>query len=161
MTDFNSEVADLYPWLFKIARKYCSSMCDIEDLVGDTIYKILSNKEKFKEGSPLKPWCEVIMLNTYITDYNRKSLVRFINHDNIGEIFSHNLASDDLMVYDIHSAIKRCCNKTCSMDCVIYYAYGYSYEEISKMIGIPVSTVRSRIYYGRELLKTELDLTVK
>ena len=39
MTDFNREIADLYPWLFKIARRYCSSVCDIEDLVGDTIYK--------------------------------------------------------------------------------------------------------------------------
>ena len=63
MTDFNREIADLYPWLFKIARRYCSSVCDIEDLVGDTIYKVLSNKEKFKEGRALKPWCEVIMLN--------------------------------------------------------------------------------------------------
>lgn len=94
MTDFNREIADLYPWLFKIARRYCSSVCDIEDLVGDTIYKVLSNKEKFKEGRALKPWCEVIMLNTYITAYNRRSLIRFVGCDNIKEIFSHNQASE-------------------------------------------------------------------
>lgn len=45
MTDFNREIADLYPWLFKIARRYCSSVCDIEDLVGDTIYKVFCNKQ--------------------------------------------------------------------------------------------------------------------
>ena len=106
MTDFNREIADLYPWLFKIARRYCSSVCDIEDLVGDTIYKVLSNKEKFKEGRALKPWCEVIMLNTYITAYNRRSLIRFVGCDNIKEIFSHNQASDDLMVHDIQAAIR-------------------------------------------------------
>ena len=47
------------------------------------------------------------------------------------------------------------------MDCVVYYALGYSYKEIGKMVGIPVNTVRSRISYGRELLRNELDLTVK
>ena len=161
MTDFNREIADLYPWLFKLARRYCSSVCDIEDLVGDTIYKVLSNKEKFKEGRALKPWCEVIMLNTYITAYNRRSLIRFVGCDNIKEIFSHNQASDDLMVHDIQAAIRRCHNRTCCMDCVVYYAHGYSYKEIGKMVGIPVNTVRSRISYGRELLRNELDLTVK
>lgn len=79
----------------------------------------------------------------------------------IKEIFSHNQASDDLMVHDIQAAIRRCHNRTCCMDCVVYYAHGYSYKEIGKMVGIPVNTVRSRISYGRELLRNELDLTVK
>lgn len=70
MIDFNCEIVDLYLWFFKIVRRYCLFVCDIEDFVGDIIYKVLSNKEKFKEGRVLKFWCEVIMLNIYIIVYN-------------------------------------------------------------------------------------------
>lgn len=159
--DFNSEVADLYPWLLKRARKYYSCSDDIEDLVGETIYKVLSNKDKFEQGKALKPWCEVIMLNTYITEYNRKSLVHYVSCDTVKEISSLSLATDEISVHDILDAIKRCRLKSCCIDCVIYYAKGYSYEEISKIFNIPLGTVRSRIAWGREMLKKELGLSVK
>lgn len=161
MTDFNNEVADLYSWLFKIAKKYCSSISDAEDLVGDTVYKVLCNKDKFEDGRALKPWCEVIMLNTYITGYNRRSLVEFVRCDSIGDILSCHFASDRIIVHDILASIKRCYRKSCSMECVIYNAKGYSYEEISMILNIPVGTVRSRISIGRELLKKEMGLSVK
>lgn len=161
MMDFNNEVADLYPWLIKRARKYYSCADDIEDLVGETIYKVLCNKDKFEKGKALKPWCEVIMLNTYITEYNRKSLVSYVSCDSVKEIFSHSHATDGIIVQDILDAIKRCRLKSCSIDCVIYYARGYSYDEISKKLHIPLGTVRSRISWGREMLKKELGLFVK
>ena len=37
------------------------------------------------------------------------------------------------------------------------YAAGYSYEEISKNMHIPVGTVRSRISYGRDMLRKYID----
>lgn len=159
--DFNNEVASLYPWLLRIAGRYCSSSCDVEDLVGETIYKVLSNKEKFEEGRALKPWCEVIMLNTYITEYNRKSLVRFVSCDGAKEILSCNLASDEIMIHDILDIIERCRHKSCCIDCVLFYAEGYSYDEISKIFNIPVGTVARRISNGKTLLKKELGLSVK
>ena len=47
--------------------KYCKNRMDAEDLAGETILKILSNKHSYDESKPFKPWCSVIMLNTYIT----------------------------------------------------------------------------------------------
>lgn len=65
------------------------------------------------------------------------------------------------MVYDIQVVIRRCYNRICCMDCVVYYVYGYLYKEIGKMVGILVNIVRSCIFYGWELLRNELDLIVK
>lgn len=155
--DFNSEVSELYPWLFKKARKYCSSVHDIEDLVNETVYKVLSNKEKFEEGRALKPWCETIMQNTYFTEYNRKYLVQYVSMDN-NEPLIHRFASDETAVYEIFEAIERCRKRSCCIDCVMMYADGYSYSEIGKMFNIPVGTVSRRISYGRELLRKELEI---
>ena len=35
----------------------------------------------------------------------------------------------------------------------LFYLLGYDYEEVSKMAGIPTSTVRSRLYEARKKLK--------
>lgn len=94
--DFEKEIALLYPWIVKVARKYCWSIQDAEDLANDTVYKALLNKDKFESGRPLKPWCEVIMQNTYITNYNRKSIIRFVDYDDVCQVVSLRLAQKGL-----------------------------------------------------------------
>ena len=37
-----------------------------------------------------------------------------------------------------------------------YYVQGYSYEELAELLGVPVSTVKGRLFQGRKLLKTLL-----
>lgn len=153
--NFEMEIASIYPWILRIARKYCWSTQDAEDLANDTVYKALMNKDKFEVGRPLKPWCEAIMQNTYITWYNRKSIIRFVDFEDAYHVLSINGASDRALFHEILSVIRRCAFKSCCIECVIMCAKGYSYDDISKMLGVPVSTVRSRIAFGRELLRRE------
>lgn len=41
---------------------------------------------------------------------------------------------------------------------VLYYYQGLTYEEIARIAGIPVGTVRSRLHYAIAQLRTRLDL---
>lgn len=75
--ELEQTVVEQYQWILKLAKKYCRNTMDAEDLAGETICKILCNKGKFDSGRSFRPWCSVIMLNTYITSYNRNSSVRF------------------------------------------------------------------------------------
>ena len=59
--DFEKELSEIYPWILKVARKFCCSMQDAEDLAGDTVYKLLVNRDKFDCSKPLQPWCLIIM----------------------------------------------------------------------------------------------------
>lgn len=154
--DFETEIALLYPWIVRVARKYCWSTQDAEDLANDTVYKALLNKDKFESGRPLKPWCEVIMQNTYITSYNRKSIIRFVDYDDAFQVMSLRVASERTLLHEVLSVIRRCAFKSCCIECVLLSAKGYSYDEISQMLNIPITTVRSRISFGRELLRREL-----
>ncbi|WP_300701008.1 RNA polymerase sigma factor [Bacteroides sp.] len=156
--DFEKELSSIYPWILGIARKYCCSIQEAEDLAGDTIYKVLSNKTRFEHGRPLKPWCEVILINTFITNYNRKTFIRYVDFEKAFELSSYTSIPDILSFKEIVAIIRRCAAKSCSIECVIYYAKGYSYDEISEILHIPVGTVRSRIFLGRKMLSRELDL---
>lgn len=44
---------------------------------------------------------------------------------------------------------------------VLYYVNDLSLQEISEILDIPVGTVKSRLYYGREIIKKELGLAVQ
>lgn len=155
--DFEKELSDLYPWMLRMARRFYYSIPDAEDLAGETIYKMLVNREKFDYERDMKPWCLAVMQNTYITQYNRNSLIYFSNYTGLerSSLFD---ALNSILMKDILAVIHRVSQKSCCIECVIYCAKGYSYDEISEILNIPVGTVRSRISFGRKLLTDELDL---
>lgn len=155
---FEDELIGIYPWIFRIAKKYCKTSQDAEDLVGDTVYKMLVNRDKFDKTKSIKPWCLVVMRNTFITKYNRDSLLQLEEINPTVEQAPAYSASNIMLLDDIISTVKRCLKKSRSVECVMYYAEGYSYDEISELTKIPVGTVRSRISYGRKLLAKELEI---
>lgn len=155
--DFDKVISDIYPWILNMARKYCRSRQDAEDLAGETVFKMLANRDKFDSSKPIKPWCVAVMKNTFITLYNRNSLVYFIGYDPMNECCSTFNSYDMVMFHDLVSVLHRCLHKTCCMECVMYYAKGYSYDEISVLLGIPIGTVRSRIFFGRKIIRQEIS----
>ena len=40
------------------------------------------------------------------------------------------------------------------------FFYGYTYPEIAAIVGCPVNTVKTRMFYARERLKPALDLAM-
>ena len=153
---FEQALLEIYPWIFRVARRFCSSVQDAEDLAGDTVYKILQNQDKFDCSKPMKPWCIAVMQNTYITRYNRNSLIHFTGLDIVDRSATSNCTTHSILFDDLVSTIQRCAKKSRCIDSVMYYASGYSYDEISEILNIPVGTVRSRISSGRKLILQEI-----
>lgn len=113
---------------------------------------MLVNRDKFDRNRNMKPWCLIVMQNTYITQYHRKSLIPFVNYPDVIERYSSFDVLSHSILQDMLSIIQRCARKSCCIESVTYYAEGYSYDEISDILNIPVGTVRSRISFGRKIL---------
>lgn len=154
--DFEQELSKIYPWILKVAKRFCWSVQDAEDLAGDTVYKLLVNRDKFDCSKPLQPLCLVVMRNTYIIKYNRNSLIHFTGINTVEENVVSNCTSHSILFDDLIFTIQRCAQKSRCIDSVMYYAKGYSYDEISEILHIPVGTVRSRISSGRKLILQEI-----
>lgn len=75
-------VADLvvanYDWLRVKARKLCYNDGDVEDLVADTILRILESCSHFDSQRDFRPWAQAIMYNWRFTQLNRKKRVQFL-----------------------------------------------------------------------------------
>lgn len=155
--DLETEVVRHFSWIHAISRKYCKGE-NAKDLAEDTIYKILANKDSFDDSKEFKPWCETIMRNTYITIYNRRSLINYVGYDNAEEMCTDFDSSDYMDMRNACSILRKCARKSNSISCVIDYAKGYSYDEIAEHMNIPVGTVRSRISNGRNIIKREMEI---
>ena len=156
--DIAYEITKLYPWLYNKARLYYANVMDEEDLVEDTIYKALLYVKKYDRARDLKPLLLAMMHNTYVTQYNRRKVIRFIPGDDILPLqYSYRHTADLVISHDIIRAVARCRRKSVSVECAVLYAKGFSYKEISDLLSLPVNTVRSRISYARRLIRRELE----
>ncbi len=151
-------VVDNLTWLRRKAHRYYPNDDDADDLASETMEKILRSREKFNSQKSFRPWALTVMHNTYITQYNRRKCVPFVGMDGEYSYISPYRADQELALSNIFSAIRECARRSVSVECVILYAKGYNYDEISKMLCIPKGTVMSRISNGRRLLKEALEL---
>ena len=133
-----------------------------KDLYQETLYKALANQEKYNAGTNIKAWLFTIMRNIFINNYRRKAKQRTI-FDNTPEDYLINLkqsaitngAESSLRVKEIHAAIDHL-PEIFKMPFLLYID-GYKYQEISDYLHEPLGTIKSRIHFGRKLLKEQVS----
>lgn len=156
--DIEHLIVSNYSWIQMKARLFCHNIYDADDLAGDTIEKILRNRDKYDSRKDFRPWALTVMRNTYITQYNRRKCVPFVNMEDDYTYASPYRAHQELEMSRILSKVRECARKSVAIESVILYAKGYNYNEIAQILGIPIGTVMSRISNGRKMLRDTLDI---
>ena len=64
--EFGQLIDREHDFLSQLAMKLTKRRDDADDLLQDTYYKALKNKDKFATGTNLKGWLYTIMKNTFI-----------------------------------------------------------------------------------------------
>lgn len=148
--------------LMNFALKLTKNHTDAEDLVQQTALKALRGIHTFREGTSFKSWAFTILKNTFITNYHKKkkrSIVGGPIEDYTYNIESrasvHNNAESKLRVQEIYSHIEDLSYKT-KMPFMMHVE-GFKYDEIADTLDIPIGTVKSRINFARNKLKTVVD----
>jgi len=141
---------------------------DANDLVQETYMKALRFIDKYIEGTNAKAWLFKILKNAYINEYRKKSkrpkkvdfedIVSYHDSDDAGRQGYLDLREelfDSMMGDEVTTAINalpidfRTVILLCDVE-------GFTYEEISKIIDVPIGTVRSRLFRARNMLKEKL-----
>lgn len=146
--DYSMQIAALMPTLMRYARRLCrNAEDDAADLSGETVCRVLERIHQYDPSkNTLRGFCAVVMRNLFIVDYNRRKLRLQIPNDN------QEISGAAELSHDYH-LIRTECRKVE----VMMYAAGYTCSEIAAKRGIPVSTVRTRIFYERERLAGIMD----
>lgn len=160
--EFSNLLLDHKHFLKQLAVKLTRSSADADDLIQDTIFKALKNRDKYTVGTNLKGWLYTIMRNTFINNYRKKKVQNtfvdetenkyFINSlEASKEVNTDSLVDRDYLMEQINS-IEQIYVETFMM-----HFNGYKYEEIAEMQGIPLGTVKSRIFLARKKLMSKLQ----
>jgi len=141
---------------------------DANDLVQETYLKAYRFIDRYHEGTNAKAWLFKILKNVFINQYRKKSsrptkvdyeeIISYHEGDNPKYSSYLDLREEmfqDMMGDEVTNAVNtlpvdfRVVLLLCDVE-------GFTYEEISKIVDIPIGTVRSRLHRARNMLKEKL-----
>lgn len=133
-----------------------------KDLMQETLYRALANKDKYHVGTNIKAWMYTIMRNIFINNYRRKTKQNTIFDNSSNDfLLDHNQpavangAESILRVKDIQQAIHQL--PEIFRKPFLLYFDGYKYHEIAVVLNEPLGTIKSRIHFARKLLKEQIE----
>lgn len=158
---FTQNLLNVQTELLNFAYKLTSDREDANDLLQETSLKALDNEEKYTAETNFKGWVYTIMRNIFINNY-RKALrdQTYVDHtDNQFYLNQGVTLEGDSMEgsYDLKE-IRRIVNALPKEYRVPFamYVSGFKYREIADKLGVPLGTIKSRIYFTRQKLQKDL-----
>jgi len=133
-----------------------------KDLMQETLFRALANKEKYNVGTNIKAWLYTIMRNIFINNYRRRAkqntIFDYTSNDfllNYNQLTASNGAESKLTIKDIYTAIYKL--PEIFKKPFLMYFEGFKYYEIADMLSEPLGTIKSRIHFARKLLKAQVS----
>jgi len=136
-----------------------------EDLVQDAMLKAWRAWDGFEVGTNCRAWLMTILRNQFINDYRRdRSRPAKLEFEQVAE--GHGAGSlyeadpegrvfDRLLSQHVLRAIEELPDEF-RVPVVLADVEGFGYEEIAETLGIPVGTVKSRLFRGRRRVQERL-----
>ena len=133
-----------------------------KDLLQETMYRALANREKYNSGTNIKAWLYTIMRNIFINDYRRRTKQNIIFDASTNDfLLDHNqprianTAESALAMKDVQAAVHQL--PQIFRNPFLLYFEGYKYNEIAGILKEPLGTIKSRIHFARKLLKAQIE----
>ena len=135
---------------------------DAKDLYQETAYRAMINRDKFRAGTNFKAWLFTIMKNIFINNYRRRvkgnSIVDAADnlyYLNSGWDHGTIKAETEIFMKELNVLIQNL-EESLRTPFILHYR-GFKYQEIADQLGLPLGTVKSRIFFARKELKALLD----
>lgn len=165
---FNEIVERYKDKLVNFIYRYTGNRDDAEDFAQDAFLKLYKSKHLYKEIAKFSTWFYTIALNTVRTNLKKKSRMNTLSinnydvenekdfdlHDDSPEPDS--IVGSQMEVEFIQNAINNL-DKSFKEVILLRDVQNLEYDEIAKITGLPLGTVKSRINRGREKLKIVLS----
>ena len=144
--------------LLRYGRRFLARHEDIEDMVQDVFIKAYINIQSYDATQSFSPWIYRIAHNTFVNELKKQSRSPWSVFD-ADAIFPTLAAAETTdrasLVAELADEIEVCLDTLSEKyrsPLVLFYYEELSYQEISDVLKIPVTTVGVRISRARQLL---------
>ena len=158
------------PELYRIALQITRNPEEAEDLVQETFLRAFSRFHQFEPGTNFRAWARRILTNAHINRYRHERRgPAFVGLDDVTAQEDFHLSGDNaaredqperavfdhLQSEEVENAVRGLPEEFRQV-LVLSDVEDFSYEQISRVLGIPIGTVRSRLLRGRRRLRQRL-----
>ncbi|MGC9367181.1 MAG: RNA polymerase sigma factor [bacterium] len=162
-------IEDYQRLVASIVWKMTYNEFDREDLCQEIMIKVYKNISKFRFQSKLSTWIGRISYNHCYNFLNKKKrMINFNALDHLDpDLIGHSIFVDDcknsgkeIVEDNIEQILLKCLDKLPPVYKLIINLYHFenlSYNEIAEITDMPMGTVKSYLYRGREKLKDILQ----
>jgi RNA polymerase sigma-70 factor (ECF subfamily) len=153
--------------VYRFARSLTRDEADAEDVVQETYLRAFRSWKTFQVGTDVRRWLFTIARNVFLRSRERGQ--REVTLDDDGAEAVDAAVAHDTWVRrgldplldraDLGPAIRDALDRipeTYRSAVVLVDVEDQSYEDAAEVLGVPVGTVRSRLFRGRKLLQQEL-----
>jgi RNA polymerase sigma-70 factor (ECF subfamily) len=166
---FNNEFLPHITSMYNFGYRLTLDEDDAKDLVQDTYMKAYRFIESFQRGTNAKAWLFRILKNSFINDYRKRSkepskvdyqeVESYYNSDDVDRQITTDLRVESLqdMIGDEISNALNSLDVDFRTVIILCDLEGFKYDEMAKILDIPIGTVRSRLHRARNLLKEKLS----
>lgn len=160
---FNESLINLEDRLYYYALSLTANQDSAADLVQETFLKALNFQSKFKKDTNFKAWVYTIMKNTFINNYRKKVKNRMMMESSTNDyllsiaknkVFAAPDAQQEMK--EIYKAIELLPENIRTP--FVLFQKGYKYTEICDILGLPMGTVKSRIFLSRKKLENQFKM---
>ena len=134
---------------------------EAKDLFQETAFRAMTNREKFRSGTNFKAWLFTIMKNIFINNYRKKMKANTIidSTDNLYYINSGsntiaNQGEANILMKELNKMVKSL-DDGIKTPFIMHYE-GFKYQEIADELDLPLGTIKSRIFFARKELKSNI-----
>lgn len=149
-TEYCEFVSRYRKQLYVVAYAILKNEMDAEDAVCNGILRGYENLDQLRDSRKLKSWMTVITKNEALKIREKRALMP--GDEKLEELLEPVQDRHDEL-WDIVQKLKE----EYRLVVVLFYYNEMSLKEISRILEIPVGTVKSRLNRAREFLKKELD----
>ena len=167
---FTVEVAPHVHMLYRTALRMTHEEQAAEDLLQDTLERAFLNFARYEPGTNIRAWLLRIMSNVRISGFRRvarrpqtSSLDELEPFSIYGAARSEGIATADVETVVLNrigeEAILQAIDRLPEdfrMVVVLSDVEGFSYKDMAEILDIPMGTVTSRLYRGRQQLQRSL-----
>jgi RNA polymerase sigma-70 factor (ECF subfamily) len=145
-------IAEHIPRLRRYARALAGDQHAADDLVQDTLERAINKRHLWRPGSDLRAWLFAIMHNVFVNQLRSRQAHP---EDALDEDALPAVAPADgarLEIRDLESALALLSPEQREVVLLVGLEQ-LTYAEVSHALGIPIGTVMSRLFRGRERLR--------
>lgn len=147
-----------YSFLFKYVLKMTMNYSQTEDLVQETMLRCIEKIHLYNGKSKFSSWLITIATRLYIDIMRRrKREQQWMEQEQSLRYLQWQMNKEDEDWPEVLQALGRLSYDS-RLPIVLRHYYGYSYEEIARMMDVPAGTVKSRIHNGMHNIRKELKV---